>query len=87
MFEIEARWELKFSIDEIVKRFRRLHAKFLGKTRRFSLIYLRSKSANKNDPIDLRIRVTNGKSEIVLKYGEEGAFDNREEASILEFKR
>jgi Adenylate cyclase, class 2 (thermophilic) len=82
MFEVEARGELTVSLDQIIKRFRKLNAKFLGKTRRFSLIYLRNKSADKNDPIDLRIRVTNGKSEIVLKYGKWGAFDNREEVAV-----
>ena len=82
MFEVEARGELTVSTDEIIKRFRKLNANFLGKTRRFSLIYLRNKSADKNDPIDLRIRVTNGESEIVLKYGKWGAFDNREEVAV-----
>ena len=59
MFEVEARGELTVSLDQIIPRFRKLNAKFLGKTRRFSLIYLRNKSADKNDQIDLRIRVTN----------------------------
>ena len=82
MFEVEARGKLTVSTAEIVKIFKKLNAKFLGKTRRFSLIYLRNKSADKNNPVDLRIRVTNGKAEIILKYGKWGAFDSREEVSV-----
>ena len=82
MFEVEARGKLTVSTTEIVKRFKKLNAKSLGKTRRFSLIYLRNKSADKNNPVDLRIRVTNGKAEIILKYGKWGAFDSREEVSV-----
>ena len=73
MFEVEARGKLTVSTAEIVKIFKKLNAKFLGKTRRFSLIYLRNKGADKNNPVDLRIRVTNGKAEIILKYGKWGA--------------
>lgn len=82
MFEVEARGKLTVSTAEIVKRFKKLNARSLGKTRRFSLIYLRNKSADKNNPVDLRIRVTNGKAEIILKYGKWGAFDSREEVSV-----
>lgn len=82
MFEVEARGKLTVSTAEIVKIFKKLNAKFLGKTRRFSLIYLRNKGADKNNPVDLRIRVTNGKAEIILKYGKWGAFDSREEVSV-----
>ncbi len=82
MFEVEARGKLNVSTIEMIKRFKKLNAKFLGKEKRFSLIYLRDKGADKNNPIDLRIRVTNGKAEIILKYGKWGAFDNRKEVSI-----
>jgi len=33
----------------------------------------------KNDPVDLRLRVTNGKSSMVMKYGRWGGTDTRKE--------
>ena len=86
MFEVEARGKLPISLDEASAKLKSLGGKFLERRKRFSLIYIRQSSGPtndiKNDPVDLRIRVSNGKSEIVLKYGESGSFDNRIEVSV-----
>lgn len=60
------------------------NGKYLGNKSRLSLMYFRKKfpknvSSIKNDPIDLRLRVTNGKSTMVMKYGQWGGTDTRKE--------
>jgi len=51
---------------------------------RLSIMYFRNKIPKnaeeiKDDPVDLRIRITNKKAEIVMKYGLWGGKDKREE--------
>lgn len=47
------------------------NAKFSDFKRRFQTVYLKRKNfiADPKNPVDLRVRITNGKSRIVLKYG------------------
>ena len=58
-------------------------AKFLGKKNRFSLIYFQSKKKKafqrKENLIDLRLRITNKKTELVLKYGKCTGRESRKE--------
>jgi len=59
--------------------------KFLGEKKRFSVISASSQKSVKevvDEKIDLRVRVTNGKSELVLKYGKWGSKDSRREINI-----
>lgn len=56
------------------------------KKERFSIMYFRDEIPPDvfaiNDPVDLRIRLTNGDGEIVLKYGEFGSDATRDELSL-----
>ncbi|MCL5976326.1 MAG: hypothetical protein M1580_01895 [Candidatus Parvarchaeota archaeon] len=74
---LEVSGELTASINEIIKKFRKPNAKFLGRTTIFSFFY-----TNRRDSPDFRVRVTNGKSELVLKYRQNEAFLNRKEITI-----
>jgi len=83
--EIEHRGRIyKDKIDEIVEIFQE-KGKFLGQKKRLSLIWCTAKtniSEVKDEKIDLRLRVTNGKSEVVLKHGKWGSADSRKEFSF-----
>ncbi len=56
---------------------------FLGKKQRFSIIYSQNPEDQSNklceSPIDLRLRVTNKKAELALKYGRWSGNDARKE--------
>jgi len=56
---------------------------FLGKKERFSIIYSQNSEDQSNklceSPIDLKLRVTNKKAELVLKYGKWSGNDARKE--------
>lgn len=68
-----------------MNKFFKKNGKFLGKNDRFSVIYFPTNkkvkriSQLKNLPIDLKIRITNKKAELALKYGKWGAKDSRKE--------
>lgn len=86
MIEVEARGKIEGNFDLLLEKFRRI-AKFKGEKRRFSFVYLRNNAdldikEAADDPVDLRLRVTNGKAEIVIKYGKWGGSDSREEHSV-----
>jgi len=59
------------------------NGKFLGEKDRFSVIYYSPGNNDfeleKNNPIDLKVRITNKKSELVMKYGKWGGKDARME--------
>ncbi len=83
--EVEYRGALtKKKFDELNSLLRK-KGKFLGKKDRFSVIYFVSKkeikkiTEMKSVPIDLKIRITNKKTELVLKYGKWGGKDARKE--------
>jgi len=82
--EVEVRGELQ-NFDKQLEEFRK-KAKFISEKDRFSMIYFRKHVDDveevKDDPVDLRIRITNKKAEIVMKYGKWGGSDQRHEISI-----
>jgi adenylate cyclase class IV len=87
MFEVEIRGRLK-NFEDTLKKFKS-KAKFIEEKDRFSLVYFRNTFQHegdvrevKDDPVDLRVRVTNKKAEIIMKYGKWGGSDKRKEISI-----
>ena len=63
------------------------NAEFLSKNNRLSLIYFRDiipehSDDLKDEKVDLRLRITNGKSELVMKYGFWSGNDKRKEYSF-----
>lgn len=82
--EVEVRGELD-DFDKALEFFKK-KAKFIEEKDRFSFIYFRkhvdSIEELKDDPVDLRVRITNKKAEIIMKYGKWGASDQRHEISI-----
>jgi len=84
MYEIE----LRGKINDFEKTFSffKKNAKFLEEKNRFSLIYFPKDTLNlremEDDPRDLRLRVTNKKAELIIKYGQWGVKDSRREISI-----
>lgn len=86
MIEVEVRGMIKESFDEFVSRFRKI-AEFKGEKQRISFVYFKhDMNVNAREildyPIDLRLRVTNKKAEIIIKYGKWGGSDSREEYSV-----
>jgi adenylate cyclase class IV len=83
--EVEYRGILTEEKFKKLNRVFKKEGKFLGKRDRFSIIYFVSKKRVKkveelkNVPIDLRLRITNRKPELVLKWGKWGAKDIRKE--------
>lgn len=80
--EVEHRGYLTQKKFNKLNRFFKKNGKFLGNKKRFSIIYSprgkESLGLHKN-PVDLKIRITNKKSELVLKYGKWGGKDARRE--------
>jgi len=86
MIEVEARGKIEEDFDSLVEKFKKI-AKFKGEKKRISFVFLKGDSdidikEALDDPVDLRLRVTNGNAEIVIKYGKWGGSDTREEYSI-----
>jgi len=86
--EVEHRGILtKKKFDEL-NLFLKKNGKFSEKKNRFSVIYFSRGKATFNigkiskSPIDLRVRITNKKSELVLKYGKSSGVDARKEFSF-----
>jgi len=83
--EVEHRGILTEKKFKELNRFFRKEGKFLDKKDRFSIIYFVSKKKvkrieeMKNVPIDLKLRITNKKTELGLKYGKWGGKDARKE--------
>ena len=85
--EVEQRGPLTRNEFVKIKSFLDKNAKFILKKERLSFMYFRDKIPKdveeiKDDPIDLRIRVTNKDPEIIIKYGLFGRCDNRKEISL-----
>lgn len=82
--EVEHRGYLtEEKFNELNKLFKK-SGRYLGKQDRFSVIFspFRGKETfelSKNSPIDLKIRITNKKAELVLKYGKWSGNDARRE--------
>ncbi len=84
--EVEVRGKINGDFDKILERFHKIST-FEKEKDRFSLIYFRGSVSNdvsdiKSEKVDLRIRVTNKKAELVMKYGEWGSSDSRKEILI-----
>ena len=84
-FEIEQRGKLsKEKFHELDKLFRK-DGKFVDVKKRLSLIWctsVKSAAEVKDETIDLRLRVTNGEGEVVLKHGKWSGSDSRKEFSF-----
>lgn len=84
MIEVEVRGELK-DFDKTLAELRQ-KAKFIKEKDRFSLCFMRRAVKDvaelKDDPVDIRLRITNKQAELVMKYGSWGANDIRREISI-----
>ena len=84
MHEVEVRGPLN-NFDNTFQFFK-AKGRFIQEKDRFQLIYFPKETLNlnemENDPRDLRLRVTNKKAELVMKYGEWGAKDSRHEITI-----
>jgi adenylate cyclase class IV len=84
MHEVEVRGLLK-DFNKTLSFFKS-NAKFIEEKDRFSLIYFPKDTLDlkemQDDPRDLRLRITNKKAEIVIKYGKWGVKDSRREISI-----
>ncbi|MCX6723167.1 MAG: CYTH domain-containing protein [Candidatus Staskawiczbacteria bacterium] len=85
--EVEHRGLLTEEKFKELNKYLKDNGKFLSKKDRFSLIYYsHGKEADfklqKDNPIDVRLRITNKKSELVLKHGAWGGKDARKEFSF-----
>jgi adenylate cyclase class IV len=85
MIEVEVRGCVK-DFEKTLREFKE-KARFVREKDRFSLVYFRGGFCKdvrdlKDDPVDLRLRVTNKKAEMILKYGTWGSSDARHEISI-----
>lgn len=84
--EVEHRGLLSGSKFQELNSFFRKNGKFLGEKDRFSIIYLQKHCSNiselKDCKIDLKLRITNKKTELSLKHGAWGSKDSRKELSI-----
>lgn len=85
--EVEQRGPLKKEGFDKLNKFMKKNGKFLNEKKRLTLLYFKDKinencTELKNDPVDLRIRVTNKKAEMIMKYGSWGSSDNRKELTF-----
>lgn len=82
--EVEYRGYLTEKEFKKLNAFLKRNGKFIDKKDRFSVIFSPLKGRetfklSKNNPIDLKVRITNKKSELVLKYGKWSGNDARRE--------
>lgn len=81
--EVEHRGRLTEKKFGELKTLLKKEGKFLGMNKRFSVIYSPSRRKKtlklKKSPIDLKVRITNKKAELVLKYGKWSGNDARKE--------
>ncbi len=85
MIEVEIRGKIE-NFDNTIKKFRK-KAKFIKEKKRISFVYFRGQVNRdvreiRDDPVDLRARITNKQAELVLKYGQWGTEENRQEIVI-----
>ncbi len=84
-FEIEQRGRLTVKKFNDLTQFLKENGTFIDQKNRLSLIWCTAKvniSEVKDEQIDLRLRVTNGQGEVVLKHGKWGGKDARKEFSF-----
>src|SRR3989344_3656193 len=83
--EVEYRGMLTKEKFDALKKFLEKEGEFVKEKDRFSIIYFpRGKERLKvsKSPLDLRVRITNKKAEIVMKYGRNSGNDARKEFSF-----
>ena len=83
--EVEIRGKIfNEEFDGILEKFKR-ETKFIEEKDRLTFIYFREGRGINNlnevrgDPVDLKVRITNKKAEIAMKYGRWGAIESRKE--------
>ncbi len=64
--ELEVRAEVRLKDQEVLLAHLHRHGKLINRTRRCSVMFFGHAAGN---PVDLRVRVTNGKAEVVVKKG------------------
>lgn len=81
--EVEHRGYLEKEKFGELNKFLNKNGVFLGFRKRFSIIYFQNKENESNklchSPVDLKLRITNKKAELVLKYGNWSGNDARKE--------
>ncbi|PIP19097.1 hypothetical protein COY23_00125 [bacterium (Candidatus Torokbacteria) CG_4_10_14_0_2_um_filter_35_8] len=81
--EVEHRGLLSKEKFEELKSFFSKKGKFSGEKKRFTLLYSTKHISKvkywKDDPIDLKLRITNKKAELIMKYGRFSGKDSRKE--------
>jgi len=82
--EVEIRGPLKAKQLQGLKKFLAENGKFIGRKSRLSLMYFPKKIPKdvwtmKNELVDLRLRITNGQTQMVMKYGQWAGSDIRQE--------
>jgi adenylate cyclase class IV len=87
MIEVEVRGGLNSKDFEKTIEVLKKKAKFIEIKNRLTLAYFKRSLTKdcrevKNEKVDLRLRITNKKAEMILKYGLWGAKDKRKEISI-----
>lgn len=83
--EVEYRGILTKEKFDSIKQFLEKKGKFIKEKDRFSVIYFprgKERLGVPKSPLDLRVRITNKKSEIVMKYGKSSGADARKEFSF-----
>lgn len=85
MIEVEVRGKIE-DFDKLLNKFRE-KAEFIKEKDRFSLIYfthgvVADVREIADEKIDLKLRVTDKKAEIIFKYGEWGVMESRKEISV-----
>ncbi len=86
--EVEVRGPLTKKGFQKLKKYLSKNGKFITRKSRLSLMYFRTKipknvTAIKNDPVDLRLRITNGVATMVMKYGQWSGSDIRKEFEFI----
>ena len=74
--EVEVRGKIKQDFNSVLKKFHD-KTKFIKEKNRFSLIYFRGDKVRnvaeiKDEEVDLKLRATNKKAEMAIKYGKWG---------------
>lgn len=88
MFEVEVRGAILGNFEDTLNKFKELNdSEFVKVKKRFSMFYFRDGDVKdvselKNEKVDLRVRITNGEAEFVMKYGSWGGTDSRKEIEI-----
>lgn len=83
-FEVEKRGLFTKSKYNRLLKFMKTNATFIKQKKRFQLVYLKKMNfkADPTNPVDLRVRITNGEGKLVLKYGNWHTGESRAEYEV-----